>query len=88
MRKTIIFGAIAALLGLAATAQASNDQDERAMRKGGQFTYTDSDDRDKAAAHEMHERAEHGMRNRHHSREHGKEAHEREHRSRAYKDRD
>jgi hypothetical protein len=88
MRKTIIFGAIAALLGLAATAQASNDQAERAMRKGGQISHSDSHHRGRTAGHEMHERAEHGERHRDHSREHGKESHERGHRSGAYEDRD
>ena len=89
MRKTIIFGAIAALFGLVAVAQASNDHAERAMRNGGQITYADTDDRSEAAEPGMRERAEHRIRNRDDdSREHGKEVHERDHRSGAYEDRD
>jgi hypothetical protein len=87
MRKTIIYGAIATLLGLAA-AEASNN-DERAMRNGGRMTYADTDDRGETAEHKMRERAEHGGRHRDDdSREHGKDAREREHRSGASEDRD
>jgi hypothetical protein len=81
MRKTIIFGAIAALFGLVAAAQASNDHAERAMRNGGQITYMDTDDRGETAEHKMRERAEHGVRERDDDAyEHGRKA--REHRER------
>ncbi len=38
MRKTIIFGAIAALFGLAAVAQAASDQAKPAIKDDGQIT--------------------------------------------------
>jgi hypothetical protein len=79
MRKTIIFGAIAALFGLVAAAQAG-DHAERTMKNGGQITYADTDDR---GEHKTRERAEYSVRGRDDdSREHGKEAREREHRER------
>jgi hypothetical protein len=62
MRKTIIFGAIAALFGLVAAAQASDDHAKRATRNAGQMTYADTDDRGETAEHRMRERAEHGVR--------------------------
>jgi hypothetical protein len=87
MRKTIIFGAIAALFGLVAAAQASNDRDERTMRNGGQTTYADTDDRDERAEHKMRERAEHGVRDRDDDyRERGYEAHGRDHHDRNDRD--
>jgi hypothetical protein len=83
MRKTIIFGAVAALLGLAATAQASNDHAERAMRNGGQTTYADTDDRGELAEHRTQERAEYRGRDRDgDAYEHGKKARERKDRER------
>jgi hypothetical protein len=87
MRKTIIFCAIAALFGLVAAAQASNDDAEQAMRKGGQMTYADTDDRGETAAHKMRERAEHGVRDRDHDAyEHNKEALKHEYRKRNDRD--
>jgi hypothetical protein len=86
MRKTIIFGAIAALFGLMAAAQAS-DHAERALRNGGQATYVDTDDRSEIAEHKMRERAGYGVRDRDDDAyEHGKEAREREHRERHDRD--
>lgn len=87
MRKTIIFSAIAALLGFVAVAQASDNYAERAMRNGGQTTYADADDRHEAAEHKMRGRAEYRDRD-DDANEHREEAHEREHRSGAYEDRD
>jgi len=78
MRKTIIFGAVAALLGLAATAQASNDHAERRMN-GEQTTSTDTDNRG--------EKAEHRMRDRDDAYEHSKEARERNEREREHRER-
>ena len=87
MRKTIIFGAIAALFGLAAAAQA-NDQAKPAMQDGHQITQkADTDGRGEKAEAKKGERAEVGERD-DDAREHGKEAREREHKSGAYEDRD
>ena len=57
MRKTIIFGALAALLGLAATAQASDDGRSFTMKAGqvAQERATDGSDSD----HDRYERREH-----------------------------
>jgi hypothetical protein len=87
MRKTIIFGAIAALLGLAATAQASDDHAERTMRNGGQTTHVETEGRGETAEHKTRERAEYSVRDRDDDAyEHRKEAHEREHRERHDRD--
>lgn len=73
MRKTIIFGALAALLGLAAVAQA-NDQPQSGPRDGTQVTPpTVKDSRD--TNHDREARNEH-------SREHTDEADERRHEAR------
>lgn len=89
MRKTIIFGAIATLFGLAVAAQASDDHAERAMRNGGQTTHVETEGRGEMAEHKDRERAEYRVRDRgDDSREHSKEAREREHKSGAYEDRD
>ncbi len=58
MRKTIIFGALAALLGLAAVAQA-NDQPQSGMRDGTQVTREAANDSrdDKRGRYEHHERS-------------------------------
>lgn len=86
MRRTIIFAAIPALLGLAAAAWASDEQAERPMRNSSQTAYVNTDDRGETAEHKMRERS---VRHRaDDSREHGKEAREREHRPGAYNDRD
>lgn len=88
MRKTIVFGAIAALFGLAAVAQAANNQAKPAMKDAGQITQkVDTESRGEMAETKMRERAEY----REHdddTREHGKEAREREHESGAYEDHD
>ncbi len=57
MRKTIIFGALAALLGLAAVAQASDDDRSFTTRTGqvAQDSATDGSDAD----HDRYERREH-----------------------------
>jgi len=85
MRKTIIFGAIAALFGVVAAAQAS-DHAERTMKNGGQMTYADTDDRGETAEHRARERAEDGVRDRDDAYEHGKVARERKHRERNDRD--
>lgn len=86
MRKTIIFGAIAAVLGLAATAQASSDDAERAIRNGG-VTYADTDDRGETAEHRTRERAEYRVRDRDHDAyEHRNKVRERKHRERYDRD--
>ncbi len=89
MRKTIIFGAIAALFGLAAVAQAANDQAKPAMKDAGQITQkADTDSRGEKAEHKNKMRAEARERD-DDTREHGKkEARERDHESGAYEDRD
>jgi hypothetical protein len=88
MRKTIVFGAIAALLGLAAAAQASNDDAKTGMKDDSHITrQTETVGRSDEAEHEAHERAEYRKRD-DDSREHGNEADEREHRSGAYEDDD
>ena len=94
MRKTIIFGTIAALFGLVAAAQAANDQAKPAMKDAGQITQkADTDGRGETAGIKKHERGEHervemSARERTGSREHAKEARERGHGSGAYEDRD
>ncbi len=88
MRKTIIFGAIAALFGLAAAAQASNDQAKPATKDGAQITQkAETEGRGEMAEHKTKARAEVRERD-DDAREHGKEAREREHESGAYEDRD
>ncbi|TPQ35328.1 hypothetical protein C2U70_14830 [Bradyrhizobium guangdongense] len=81
MRKTIILGVIAALIGFMAAAQASSDA-ERAGSNGSELTSTDTDNRGNAIAHEKRERAEHRMRDRSDDDVygHGKEAREHKHR--------
>ena len=84
MRKSIIFGAIAALFGIVGAAQAS-DYAERTIKNGGQVTYADADDRHETAKHKMRARAGHGVRDRDDDAyEDGKEA--REHRERHDRD--
>ena len=86
MRKTIIFGAIAALFGLVAAAQASNDDAKPGMKDDSHITRNvETVGRGEMAEHK--ERAEVRERD-DDSREHGKEAREREHESGAYEDRD
>jgi hypothetical protein len=86
MRKTIIFGAIAALFGLVAAAQA-NDHAERTMKNGGRITYTDADDHGELAEHRARERAEHRVRDRDDDAyEHSREARERKYRERNDRD--
>lgn len=87
MRKTIIFGAIAALFGLVATAEAGNDA-ERTRTNGGPATYADTDDRGNMAAHANREHVGHRMHHRDDddAHRHGKEA--REHQHRTHVDRD
>jgi len=86
MRKTIIFGAIAALFGLVAAAQASNDDAKSGMKGDSQITRkVETVGRGEMAEHkeraEAHERDDD-------AREHHKEARERDHKSGAYEDRD
>jgi hypothetical protein len=98
MRKTIIFGTIAALFGLVAAAQAGNDvSNDRAKpfaKDAGQITQkADTDGRGERAEVKKQERGEHervemSARERTGSREHAKEARERGHGSGAYEDRD
>lgn len=85
MRKTIIFGAIAALFGLVAAAEAGNDA-ERA--NGGQATYADADDRGNTAAQANRERAGHRMHHRSDDDAHGHGKEAREHRHRTHVDHD
>lgn len=87
MRKTIIFGAIAALFGLVAAAQASDDA-KPGMKDDSYITrHVETVGHNEMAEHKTRERAE--VRGRDDdSREHGKEAREREHKSGAYEDRD
>jgi len=88
MRKTIIFGAIAALFGLAAVAQAANDQAKPAMKDAGQITQkADTDGRGDMAEHKNKARAEVRERDED-GRGYRKEAREREHESGAHEDRD
>ncbi len=88
MRKTIIFGAIAALFGLAAAAQASNDQAKPGMKDDSQITRNvETVGGGEMAETKKNERAEVADRGGD-SREHGKETREREHKSGAYEDRD
>jgi hypothetical protein len=88
MRKTIIFGAIAALFGLVAAAQASNDDAKPGMKDDSHITrHVETAGHNEMTEHKTRERAE--VRDRDDdSREHGKEAREREHKSGAYEDRD
>ena len=88
MRKTIIFGAIAALFGLVAAAQASNDDAKPGMKDDSHITrHVETEGRGETAEHKTRERSEYRERG-DDADEHGKEAHEREHRSGAYEDRD
>ena len=87
MRKTIIFGAIAALFSLVAAAQASNDDTKPGMKDDSQITrQVETEGRGEMAEHKNGERGEVHERD-DDSREHGKEAGEREHKSGAYEDR-
>ena len=87
MRKTIIFGAIAALFGLVAAAQASNDQAKPGMKADSQITQkAETVGHGEMAETKKNERAESAERD-DDAREHGKEAREREHKSGAYEDR-
>lgn len=92
MRKTIIFGAIAAVLGLAAAAQASNDFAKPAMKDGQQVSQKmETEGRGDRTEAKKREHAEYRERDKHarkHTREYRKEAREREHESGAYGDRD
>ena len=97
MRKTIIFGAIATVFGLATVAQAANDQAKPAMKDSGQFAQkADTEARGEKAEHKTKMRTEARERDddaREHrkearGREHHKEARERGHKSGAYEDRD
>jgi len=89
MRKTIIFGAIAALFGLVAAAQASNDDARPGMKDDSQITrHVETVGGGEMAEHKTRERAEVRERDDDDAREHGKEAREREHKSGAYEDRD
>lgn len=84
MHKTIIFGAIAALIGLAAAAQA-NDQAKPTMQDGAQITQkADTDGRGEKAEVKKDERAEIGE----HDDEHAKGKEGREHESGEREDRD
>jgi len=87
MRKTIIFGAIAALFGLVFAAQASNDGVRPGMKDDSQITrHVETEGHKEMAEQKNRARAE--VRDRDDdAREHGKEAREREHRSGAYEDR-
>ena len=88
MRKTIIFGATAALFGLAAVAQAANDQAKPAMKDAGQITQkADTDGRGDMAEHKNKMRTEARERD-DDGRGHRKEARERGHKTGAYEDRD
>jgi hypothetical protein len=95
MRKTIIFGAIAALFGLVAAAQASDDDARPGMKDRSHFTrHVETEGRGDMAERTYRERDEARERD-DDAYEHGKEAHERghearerEHRSGAYEDRD
>ncbi len=87
MRKTIIFGAIAALFGLVAAAQANNDDVQPTMTPSGQVTNSDHDDRGETAEHRVRERAEYRVRDGDHAAyERSKKA--REHKHRKHNDRD
>jgi hypothetical protein len=80
MRKTIIFGAIAAVFGLVVAAHAS-EHAERAVKNGGQISYAEADERGEMARHWERERAEYSVRGRDDDTyEHSKEARERKHR--------
>jgi hypothetical protein len=86
MRKTIIFGAVAALFGLVAAAQANNDDVQPPMTSG-QVTHSDHDDDGDTAEHRVRERAEYRVRDRDHDAyERSKKARERKHRE--HNDRD
>jgi hypothetical protein len=87
MRKTIIFGAIAALFGLVAAAQANNDDVQPTITTSGQVTYSDHDDGGDTAGHRVRERTEYRVRDRDHDAyERSKKARERKHRE--HNDRD
>ncbi len=88
MGKAIIFGAIAALFGFVAAAQACNDDATPGM-KGDSHIIRDveTEGRGERAGHKNGERAEVQDRD-DDPREHGKEARGREHGSGAYEDRD
>jgi len=88
MRKTIIFGAIAALFGLVAAAQASNDDAKPGMKDDSHITrHVETEGRGELAEHRNRERAEYREGD-DDAYEHGKESRERGHRSGAYEDRD
>jgi hypothetical protein len=76
MRKTIIFGTVAALFGLAAVAQASNDKAKPAMKDGTQITQkAEAEGRGERAELKKSERTEYSARERNDdAREKGKEA--------------
>ena len=88
MRKTIIFGAIAALFGLAAAAQAPTTRPSRPCRTAARSPRRRIPT---AAAKRPRPRRTSAPKSRERgddAREHGKEAREREHESGAYEDRD
>jgi hypothetical protein len=80
MRKTIIFGTIAALFGLVTVAQASSDKAKPATKDGAQITQkAETEGRGEKAEVKKRERAEYGARERNDdAREKGKEVRERE----------
>lgn len=83
MRKTIIFGALAALLGLAAVAQA-NDQPQTGMKDGTQVTGQATRE---AANDSRGAKRDHEVRNER-SREHEREAGQKRHEAREGHDAD
>lgn len=88
MRKTIILGAIAALFGLVAAAQASNDDVKPGMKDDSQIIrHVETEGRGEMTEHKYRERTEYRERD-DDAREHGREAREREHKSGAHEDRD
>lgn len=87
MRKTIIFGAIAALFGLVAAAQASNGQ-AKPFAKDDAGIAQKANTHDATAEVNKHDSTEMSARERSGSREHAKEARERGHQSGADEDQD
>lgn len=90
MRKTIIFGAIAALFGLVAAAQASNHQAKPATNDGVQIAQkVEAEGRGEKAEVKKNERIEYSARERNDdARAKGKEAREREDKAGKHEDRD
>lgn len=90
MRKTIIFGAVMALFGLAAAAQASSDQGKPVMKDGNQITQkAETEGRVEKTEHKKGEHAGYSARERDgDAREKGEEAREREHKSSEHDNRD